>query len=226
MRAGRRATCVALGLALVSCSSEANTTSMPSVTGKTLDVAKSDIERAGFDDDVEVLGGGALGVIVESNWEVCDQRPAAGQPLKAPRLTVKRECNPTTATPSPESTPSHTPPAPASPVSVPPNAARITADALYDKLNANDVQNGDRFRLVAELVGEEIWGKGASGEYTVYVKVKGGANDFFFFVDEEVAQDWHNGTRVDLVVEARPATLNGETSDGWLWAIYTNTLSG
>ncbi|MGO4342872.1 DUF4839 domain-containing protein [Pedococcus sp. 2YAF34] len=66
---------------------------MPDVTGKRLDVAKSDVKRAGFQDDVEVLGGGVFGVVNESSWEVCEQTPAPGEPLTAaPRLTVGREC--------------------------------------------------------------------------------------------------------------------------------------
>lgn len=66
---------------------------MPEVTGLQLDVALSDIERAGFSDDVEVLGGGVFGVVDESNWVVCEQEPSAGQTLTAaPRLTVDRSC--------------------------------------------------------------------------------------------------------------------------------------
>lgn len=66
---------------------------MPAVVGEQLDVALSDIERAGFDDDVEVVGGGTFGVVVESNWQVCEQTPAAGEALTAPRLTVDRSCD-------------------------------------------------------------------------------------------------------------------------------------
>lgn len=67
---------------------------MPDVVGQQLDVALSDIERAGFTDDVEVIGGGTFGVVDESNWQVCDQLPSAGQALTAaPRLTVDRSCD-------------------------------------------------------------------------------------------------------------------------------------
>src|SRR4051812_3001431 len=76
---------------------------MPDVTGKKLDVAQSDIKRAGFEGKAEVLGGGVFGVIKESNWEVCEQTPAPGQPLtKAPRLKVDRECNKDDVSPSEE----------------------------------------------------------------------------------------------------------------------------
>lgn len=67
---------------------------MPNVTGERLDVAKSDIKNAGFDDKVKVVGGGLFGVVVDSNWVVCAQTPAAGQSLTGtPRLTVGRSCD-------------------------------------------------------------------------------------------------------------------------------------
>jgi hypothetical protein len=66
---------------------------MPDVTGKTLDAAKIAIKAAGFDDEVEVEGGGVFGVVVESNWEVCEQSPAAGATVAGqPTLTVARSC--------------------------------------------------------------------------------------------------------------------------------------
>jgi hypothetical protein len=97
-------------VALAGCGSETHP-SMPDVTGKKLDVAQSDIKRAGFDDDVEVLGGGMFGVLNESNWEVCEQTPDPGQPLTtAPRLKVDRDCTPSDGTPSAEpATPSTDP---------------------------------------------------------------------------------------------------------------------
>lgn len=66
---------------------------MPDVVGKRLDVAISDVERAGFDDDVEVLGGGTFGILDKSNWTVCSQQPEGGTPIAdAPRVTVERTC--------------------------------------------------------------------------------------------------------------------------------------
>lgn len=66
---------------------------MPDVAGKSLDVALSDLERAGIGDDVEVLGGGTFGVIDESNWQVCVQMPSAGELVsEKPRLEVDRSC--------------------------------------------------------------------------------------------------------------------------------------
>jgi hypothetical protein len=66
---------------------------MPDVVGDKLDSAQTAIKDAGFDDDVEVDGGGIFGVIDESNWVVCEQSPKAGDVLtKAPRLAVERSC--------------------------------------------------------------------------------------------------------------------------------------
>lgn len=84
---------LAAALILSGCSSEAEPAVMPDVVGRTLDVAKSDIERAGYTKRVEVLGGGMFGVIDESNWEVCEQLPLAGSVVDVePRLTVDRSC--------------------------------------------------------------------------------------------------------------------------------------
>lgn len=101
---------VAVALVLSGCSSEAEPAVMPDVEGKTLDVAKSDIERAGYTKRVEVLGGGMFGVIDESNWEVCEQLPAAGSLVDVePRLTVDRSCGGDEGEPSAEPTVEETP---------------------------------------------------------------------------------------------------------------------
>ena len=65
---------------------------MPDVVGEQLDVALSEIERAGFTEDVELLGGGTFGVLVEANWQVCAQLPEPGEDLTEPRLTAERSC--------------------------------------------------------------------------------------------------------------------------------------
>lgn len=52
------------------------TTAVPDVVGERLDTARRRIERARFDIDVD--GGGTFGVVVDSNWEVVEQSPAAG----------------------------------------------------------------------------------------------------------------------------------------------------
>lgn len=53
------------------------TTAVPELVGERLSTARDRVERAGF--DLDVVGGGLLGVIVESNWEVVDQDPSAGR---------------------------------------------------------------------------------------------------------------------------------------------------
>ena len=58
--------------------------------GKRLDVAQERLDDAGV--GYEVIGGGALGVIVRSNWEVCEQRPGAGARAKTVELVVARSC--------------------------------------------------------------------------------------------------------------------------------------
>jgi hypothetical protein len=99
-------------------------TTMPAVTGQTLDDAKSAIKNAGVDDEVKVDGGGLFGVVVESNWEVCEQNPAAGTTVAAkPTLTVARSCVDNKTTDEPKTTPSETAPttqetAPAEPQTV------------------------------------------------------------------------------------------------------------
>jgi hypothetical protein len=49
---------------------------VPDVVGLRLDVARERLEGDGF--AVERHGGGLLGVVVESNWEVQAQTPTAG----------------------------------------------------------------------------------------------------------------------------------------------------
>lgn len=95
MNALRMAVALSVVLGLAGCDSGTErATIMPDVTGQTLAVALSDIERAGVDDEVEVVGGGAFGVVNESNWQVCEQLPASGEGVTAlPRLTVDRACD-------------------------------------------------------------------------------------------------------------------------------------
>ena len=55
-------------------------TRVPDVAGQRLDVAEDRLRRARFEVDVD--GGGVLGVIREANWEVVAQSPAAGTLLE------------------------------------------------------------------------------------------------------------------------------------------------
>lgn len=84
---------IAVALPLVGCAGDESVT-MPDLVGKRLDIAVSDVERAGFDGEVEVLGGGSFGVLNESNWTVCSQEPREGNLISvAPRITVDRTCD-------------------------------------------------------------------------------------------------------------------------------------
>ena len=64
-------------------------------------------------DKIKIVGGGLLGVVVKSNWQVCGQTPAPGQAVSsAPQLTVDRSTCGANSTTSP--TPSTRPTAPTS----------------------------------------------------------------------------------------------------------------
>lgn len=207
-----------LGLALTACGS-GEPTVMPDVVGSTLEEAKSDIERAGFQSDVEVLGGGVFGILDDSAWVVCEQMPEAGDAISGePRLTVDRSCGgdaeeETEETPVPEATTDAV-------------VTDTTVDELLDRLNAADmggIQVGDQFRFTGELFMSELWMTGATGEYTVYFKAHGGADDLFVLIDEFETLDWTDGTVVQMVVENVEVELDGETTDGWLRAVSAST---
>ena len=213
---------IVLMMTLTACGSGEDS-EMPDVVGSPLDTAKSDIERAGYGSDLEVLGGGLFGIVDDSAWIVCEQLPAAGEAItKQPRLTVDRSCGAeeelveepaedeqTNAEPTPEA-------------SISANVVDTTVDELLDRLNSaqlGGIQTGDQFRFTGELMGAEYWSTGASGEYTVLFKAHGGADDLFVFVDQSETAGWTDGTIVEVVVESGEATINGETTDGWLRVI-------
>src|SRR4051794_38893449 len=134
MRALRLVVALAILLGFAGCGSDKNAV-MPGVTGKKLDVAKGAIKDAGFEDDVKVDGGGVFGVIDESNWEVCDQSPVAGQAVSnAPRLTVDRSCDHAkpSETSKPSETPSETPEPDADESGKPDGEQALTADNSQD----------------------------------------------------------------------------------------------
>jgi hypothetical protein len=129
MRALRLVVALAILLGFAGCGSDKNPV-MPDVTGKKVDVAKSAIKDAGFEDEVTVDGGGVFGVINESNWEVCDQSPVAGETVSdAPRLTADRSCDAKPSeTSKPSETPSETPEPDATESSEPDGEQALTAD--------------------------------------------------------------------------------------------------
>lgn len=104
MRSTHAVVALSLGLVLglAACASEEKPDIvMPEVTNLSLDVALSDIERAGIEEEVELLGGGMFGVVDESAWQVCEQLPAAGEVVTdTPRLTVDRSCGEEAAEPT------------------------------------------------------------------------------------------------------------------------------
>lgn len=108
-----------------------------------------------------------------------------------------------------------------------PVVTAITVDELLDKINSaqmGGIKNGDHFRLTGELFMSELWMTGAAGEFTVMLKAQGGAQDLLVFVDESDAAGWRDATKVQMVVESGEATINGETTDGWLRAVSVETI--
>jgi beta-lactam-binding protein with PASTA domain len=78
-------------LAMAGCGSEANRP-VPDVVGERLDVAKSTMNDGGY--DTEAIGGGTFGIVVESNWTVCETEPPAGATADGKvKLIVDRACN-------------------------------------------------------------------------------------------------------------------------------------
>ena len=110
-----------------------------------------------------------------------------------------------------------------------PTVTGITVDELLDKLNSANmggIKVGDQFRVTAELFESDAWGTGASGDFSVMLKAKDGADDLPVFVDESDANGWQDGTTVEMVLKTVEATINGETTDGWLEAQSAKTISG
>lgn len=234
----------ALALGLAGCSGAHDARVMPDVVGKQLDAAKSDIKNAGFTDKVQVKGGGVLGIVVDSNWQVCDQHPAAGEPMKgAPQLTVDRSCTSGTAgsagapaetkTPQaagskePSATPAAADPQSSAPTPVGAAATDITVDALYDKLNSagmGGVQVGDRFRLTTQFVGADVWAPTVSGDFGVFVQDAGGASHMEVLAKKSDAATWREGMKVEMVVESVELTINGETGSGYMRVVSAKAI--
>jgi beta-lactam-binding protein with PASTA domain len=80
---------------------------VPNVVGERLDVATSELEDQGF--GVEPIGGGTFGIVDESNWTVCETRPAAGETGDGDvRVIVDRTCDTASAQSEPEPEPAPT----------------------------------------------------------------------------------------------------------------------
>jgi hypothetical protein len=136
---------------------------------------------------------------------------------------------PATPSESPSATPSQSVSSSSPASSAAPTVTTITVDALLDKLNApkyDGIKVGDEFKLTGELFESDSWGVGASGDYNVELKAKGGKDDLSVFVDKSDAANWENGTKVEMVVQMVNVTIDGDTTDGWLKAVSVKTLSG
>jgi hypothetical protein len=71
----------------------AATVGIPDEIGERLDVAKDDLRSAGL--STRVIGGGTFGVVVESNWSVCQTKPTPGAQVQKGtpvKLIIDRVC--------------------------------------------------------------------------------------------------------------------------------------
>lgn len=102
---GEKAARVALALlaaaSMTACGGGDDEEALPNVVGERLDVAKASLGDAGVDDgDVDVVGGGAFGVVDESNWTVCSQDPDPGGVASKVRVVIDRSCESAGSAPS------------------------------------------------------------------------------------------------------------------------------
>lgn len=159
---------------------------------------------------------GALRNDEQQSGAVATDSPSATQPAEPSRSSTPSSAS-ASPTPTKSAIPSSTPTPSAASVE------EITVDALAERINTGDYATGDRFRVTGALVGEDAWMTGAAGEFTVYLKTQTGS-DLLVFADEAEASQWSEGSVVEMLLEVGEATINGETSDGWLRAISTETL--
>lgn len=106
-------------------------------------------------------------------------------------------------------------------------AVPITVDELLDKLNSagmGGIKTGDLFKVTGELFMSDLWMTGATGDYLVMLKAQGGVQDLTVFAEESEAASWTDGTKVEMVLRSEEATIDGETSGGWLRAVSTTVL--
>lgn len=86
-----------LALVLVAGCTHAKPRHVPDVRGDRLDYAEATLEADGL--SYEIYGGGKLGVIDDSNWWVCSQKPGPGRWATKVDLIVARSCADAAATP-------------------------------------------------------------------------------------------------------------------------------
>jgi len=66
---------------------------VPNEVGERLDVAEDDLSSKGL--TFQEIGGGVVGIVVKSNWTVCQTKPAAGSTVSSGasvKLVVDRSC--------------------------------------------------------------------------------------------------------------------------------------
>lgn len=152
-----------------------------------------------------------------------DSSGNAAEPV--PTQSATQALVPEAATPSAVLPEAATPSAASTIVS--PKITTITVDDLLDKLNSaklGGIKNGDQFQLTGELFMSDLWTTGVTGEFSVMLKAQGGAQDLRVFVDKSEASKWRDGTKVHMVLESGEATINGETTDGWLRVVSAETI--
>lgn len=167
------------------------------------------------------IGGGVIAillVVLIATGAISDSDDADS--VAAPTSTSSQAAPTKTSAPSVD-------PEPAAPEPVVAPAPEISVDELLDRLNSAGMGGltvGDRFHLTGELFMSDLWMTGASGDYFIMLKAQGGAQDLSVFVDEADAARWHDGTMVEMVVETVEATINGETTNGWLRATSVKVI--
>jgi beta-lactam-binding protein with PASTA domain len=83
-------TLAALLLGLVAGCGAGESHPAPDLVGQRLDVAQEHLDDLGL--GYETIGGGAFGIVVSSNWTVCEQEPAPGRRTSRVQLVVDRWC--------------------------------------------------------------------------------------------------------------------------------------
>lgn len=168
------------------------------------------------------ISGGVVGLLIVVSLVMSalggEEEPVSSAEIASTPSTSQATPVPTVsqATPAEASTPS------ASSVTAAAVATPITVDELLDKLNSakmGGMNVGDRFELTGELFESRFWMTGVNGEFVVMLKAQGGDQDLSVFVDKKKTADWRDGEKVHMVVEMGEATINGETTDGWLRAV-------
>ena len=142
---------------------------------------------------------------------------ASSSPTRSQATATERPAEASTA--SAEPVPAETRPAA--------SVTDITVDELLDKLNSAGMGGltvGDQLRVNGELFMSDLWMTGASGDFVVSLKAQGGAQDLPVFADKSDAASWHDGTKVEMVLEMVETTINGETTDGWLRATSVRVI--